>query len=325
MGEAVVDDRFETGAHGLHVVERPGAYQIVSSVEEALDLLERYSGAARVIAGGTDLMLDMRRKRWQPLCLVDISRVAEMGSIDVTDNCVTVGAAVTFERLRSHPVLKTRVRALTTAAASVGAWAIQSAATWAGNIVQGLPAADGAIVATALDAELRVVDTNGPRWMLVESTFAGPGVSTIDSSRQLVTHIRFALPDGRVGTGWQRLGRRDSLELPILNCAAKIVLTEDGVVREAAIAMGPVAPRPYRAREAEMFLVGKQLTEVVVRHAGEIVRHEANPRSSAARASREYRLRVIAPLVAATLAQAAADAGVILDRLSLPKCSQSLI
>ena len=308
MGNQVIGSADGFGSQVPGVGPQPAAYVRAELVDEALACLARYSGAAQVMAGGTDLMPDMRRKQRQPLCLVDISRISELSSVDVADRCVTVGAAVTYDTLQRDLFLQEHVVAVTDAARSVGAWAIQSMATWVGNIVQAMPAADGAIVAIALDAELRVADSEGCRWLSVESTFAGPGVSTIDSSRQLVTHIRFTLPDSRFGTGWQRIGRRDSLELPILNCAAKVCLSEDNMVQEAAIALGPVAPRPYRAREAELFLAGKELTEDVLQQAGVIVQHESSPRSSAARASREYRLRVIPSLVATTLAKAAANA-----------------
>ena len=127
----------------------------------------------------------------------------------------------------------------------------------------------------------------------------------MDPTRQLITHIRFPLPAGRWCTAWSRLGRRPSLVLPILNCAVRLDLDETGQhIEQARIALGPVAPRPYRARRAEDYLLGKAPDGQVLARAAELVREEAEPRDSVTRASRAYRLEVIPPLVEAALARA---------------------
>ena len=281
-------------------------YLYPSSVEEAIARLDEYDGQARVIAGGTDVMPDIRRRRIQPRCLVDVTRIPGLDRIRVTEDFVEVGAAVTFAALRDDPFLNRHVPALAEAARSVGAIAIQSAATWAGNVVQAMPAADGAIVAVALEAEAWLVDRSGAAWRPVESLFAGPGVSTVDPSRQMITHLRFPRPRSPWGTGWARVGRRRSLVLPILNCAVKLVLDAGGKqIARACIALGPVAPRPFRARGAEDFLGGQPPTPEVFAQAATIAREESNPRSSRMRASREYRLAVVPSLVSGAMAIAA--------------------
>jgi carbon-monoxide dehydrogenase medium subunit len=243
-----------------------------------------------------------------PACLVDVTGIPTLNEIDVTGDFVTIGAAVTFAVIREHPFLRRHVHALVDAACSVGAGAIQNAATWVGNIVQAMPAADGGIVAIALDAEARIADCDGARWQLVEALFDGPGVSSVDPTRQVVTHIRFPRPEANAGTAWRRVGRRPALVLPILNCAVKLQ-TDGGIVDprivRAAIALGPVATRPFRARRAEAFLQGRPLTEDDLARAGRIAQGEADPRTSVLRASREYRLAIIPTLVSQALAEAA--------------------
>jgi carbon-monoxide dehydrogenase medium subunit len=277
-----------------------------TSVEEAVDLLATHKGAARVIAGGTDVLPDLRRGKIAPACLVDVTQIPQLGRIEVGDDFVRVGAAVTFAQIRTHPFLARHVPALVAAAGSVGAAAIQNAATWVGNIVQAMPAADGAVVAVALEAEARVVDVSGAAWRPVASLFEGPGVSVVDPTRQLVTEIRFPLRQGAWGTAWERIGRRPSLVLPILNSAVSLQLDAAGAeVIHAVVAMGPVAPRPFRARGAEAALEGQPPTEEAFAQAARVACQEAQPRSSTFRASCDYRLNVIPHLVLAALSVAA--------------------
>lgn len=282
-------------------------YVFPSTAEEAIACLAEAEGRAIIIAGGTDVLLDMEKGRWRPERLVDITRIPELQQIDARDGWVTVGAAVPFIALREHPTITARVHALAEAAASVGARAIQTTATWGGNLVQAMPAADGAIIAVALDAEARVLDASGATWRPVTDLYLGPGRSKIDPTGQLVTHIRFAVPVGRWGTGWRRAGRRPSLVLPTLNCAATVRLEGD-IIAAATIAMGPVGACPVRASDAEAFLRGQTPTADVFAEGAQLALCNAQPRSSALRASRQYRMAVLPALVGEALSSAAARA-----------------
>ena len=284
-------------------------YLVPVTIPDAIDRLNAHAGQAMIIAGGTDVLPDMRKGKHAPACLVDITRIPELTEIRVGDGYVTVGAAVTFAMLREQPYLCQHVHALVEAAASVGAAPIQSAATWGGNLVQAMPAADGAIIAIALDAELRVVDREGERWIPVLDTFAGPGRSHIDPTRQLITTIRFPIPTAPWGTAWRRAGRRPSLILPTLNCAVKLVLDGEGrCITDAAIGMGPVASCPHRAADAEAFLIGRAPEPEIFAEAARLAERDADPRSSIHRASREYRLAILPVLVEEALGVAAVRA-----------------
>ncbi|HEX9075193.1 MAG TPA: FAD binding domain-containing protein [Anaerolineae bacterium] len=282
-------------------------YCLPGSVTQALEVLATHQGHARIVAGGTDVLPDIRRGKQNPRCLVDITRIPGLDVIQVDKEFVEVGAAVTFSALRHHKFLRAHFHALTESAASVGETDIQNVATWAGNLVQAMPAADGAIVALALDAEVKVEDADGACWKPVAQLFAGPGCSTVDPTCQILTRIRFRIPTRPWGTAWRRIGRRDSLVLPILNCAVKLELAE-GRIAEARIALGPVAPIPYRAVAAEEFLRGKLPEDAVFCKAARIAQAESHPRSSNTRASREYRLTVLPDVVEETLSTAALQA-----------------
>jgi len=293
-------------------------YLVPDTIEETVHLLREHNGRARIIAGGTDMLPDMQSDKHHPSSLVDVTRIPELNRIDITGGWATLGAAVTFAVLREHPYLKQHVHALVEAAASVGAAPIQTAATWAGNLIQAMPAADGAIIAIALHAEVRVLDVDDAPsglddaeqespdrlWRPVASLYEGPGRSRIDSARQLVTHIRFPLPERPWGTGWRRAGRRPSLVLPTLNCAIRLVLDGD-LIASAAIAVGPVGPCPVRAGDAESFLAGLPPTQSAFAEAARLALCDAHPRSNVLRASREYRLAVLPVLVEEALSQAA--------------------
>jgi CO/xanthine dehydrogenase FAD-binding subunit len=279
-------------------------YLVPATVQEAAHMLAAHGGEALVLAGGTDVLPDVRRRKRDPRCLVDITRIPELARIEVTDRYVQVGAAITFATLKENDTLRRHVPALVEAAGSVGAIAIQTAATWVGNIVQAMPAADGAIVAIALDAEARILDDQGAVWRPVHTLFEGPGRSVVDSTRQIITHLRFPIPETAWGTAWRRIGRRPSLVLPILNCAVKLVL-RDECIEQAAVALGPVAPTPFRAVETERLLTGKVLSADVLEKAAQIAVTEAHPRSSVMRASREYRLAVLPVMVGEALTLAA--------------------
>jgi carbon-monoxide dehydrogenase medium subunit len=279
-------------------------YLFPCTPEEAVAALVEAEGRGIVIAGGTDVLPDMDKGKWRPERLVDITRIPELLRIEVGNGWVTVGAAVPFAALREHPLIAGRVHALAEAAASVGARAIQTSATWAGNLVQAMPAADGAIIAVALDAEARVLDASGAAWRRVADLFHGPGRSKIDPTGQLLTHIRFAVPATGWGTAWRRAGRRPSLVLPTLNCAATVSL-EGERIAAATIAMGPVGPCPMRAGDAEAFLRGQSPAPEVFAEAAQLALCNAQPRSSALRASREYRMAALPVLVQEALTVAA--------------------
>jgi CO/xanthine dehydrogenase FAD-binding subunit len=281
----------------------PAEYFFPATVQEAVQALASWKGEARVIAGGTDLMLDLEKNKISPRCFVSTDRIHGLNEIRLEDNFVVIGSAVTFVNLKDHAYINQHVHVLADAARSVGSLSIQNVATLAGNIVNAMPAADGVMASIALDAEVHIVDVEHAEWTPLDSLFLGPGSSSIDPTRQLVTGIRFPRCEHRRGTSWYRLGRRPSLTLPILNCAVNIFLDESGkTITRARIAIGPVAPRPFRAREADQFLEGRLVSDENLKQAAEIAQRETNPRGNILRASRDYRLATIPVIVENALA-----------------------
>ncbi len=279
-------------------------YLFPSTVEEAIRLLDKFGGQARIIAGGTDLMLQLRRGEKPPVALVDVTRIPEMRGIREEDGYIVLGAAVTHAEVAASPLIRTRAAVLAQACRSVGSLQIRNVGTIGGNLVNGMPAADSVIALLALDAEAEVVGAQGSRWVPISEFHVGVGVCRIDACRELVKAVRFKPLGEDEGSAFQRLARRKTLILPILNVGV-VVGWRDGRFTRAAIAMGPVAPVPYRAHEAEKALIGAPVSEEAIERAAQIAHDEAHPRSSLLRGSAEYRRDMVRVLVRRALREAA--------------------
>jgi len=285
------------------------AYEIPTSVEETLEILDRYQGAAQIIAGGTDLIIELQEDKHTVDCLVDVTRIPDLDCIEKEGDWIVMGANVTFRQIKDSPLLQEHARVLSEAAATVGALQIQAVATLAGNLVSSLPAADGCVALVALSAEAEVATPEGRRWQPVGDLFLAPGKSAVDPHRQMITAIRFPAAGPGYGSAWERIGRRRALVLPILNCGVSLQLDDEGrSIKWARLGLGPVAPVPFRAKQTEAFLTGKPASDETYREAAEIAATEAHPRSSLLRASREYRVEVIKVLVRQALERAVEQA-----------------
>jgi CO/xanthine dehydrogenase FAD-binding subunit len=278
-------------------------YVFPETVDGALTLLADYAGRARVIAGGTDLVLQLKRGERQASCLVDVSRIDALRAISESAGTITLGAAVTHAQIASSQLIRDCVPVLAQAAAEVGSPEIRNAGTVGGNVVNAQPAADTALALLALDAEAEIVSADGARWVALPHLYEGAGLSAVDSTVELVRSFRFRPPVGRVGSAYRRLGKCKSIALPVL-CAATVVQMEGERFASAAISLGPVAPHPFRARAAEAWLSGRPATADTIAHAVALAQEGINPRESLLRCGRAYREAMVAVLVQSTLERA---------------------
>jgi CO/xanthine dehydrogenase FAD-binding subunit len=278
-------------------------YLYATSVSDALEKLRACSGAARIIAGGTDLVLQSERGQSASGVVVDITCIPGLSFIEERDGWVLIGPLVTFAQASVSPLIRQRAGLLAIASGHVGGPQIRNAATIAGNVVNAQPAADGAIALSALDAELEIAEIGQRHWIPIGAAYRGVGDSGIDSTCQMVTGIRFRPLAQSSGYGYQRLSPRRALTLPSV-VVAVVVETGDGVIRSARIAVGPVAPAPFRALDAEGYLAGKPASEAISTYAGELAALRAEPRDSLIRGSREYRTAMVSVLVKRALMSA---------------------
>jgi CO/xanthine dehydrogenase FAD-binding subunit len=266
------------------------AYQKPRNVAEALALLERAAGRGRVIAGGTDLILQLQRRERTADLLVDVTGIDALRGIGEKDGWILIGAAVTHAEVAGSPLIRQEAAALADGCGHVGAPQIRNVATLMGNVISAQPAADGAVPLAALEAEIGVTSRAGERWVPLEEAYLGVGQSAIDASCEVATGIRFRKPGNGARTAFFRVSKRRALALPVLNGAVSLLLDpSSGRIRRARIALAPVAVKPFRARRAEACLESGTVSPRLIEESARIAAEEANPRTSLLRGSAPYR------------------------------------
>ncbi len=281
-------------------------YYVPRTVNEAHDLLARYDGAACVIAGGTDLLLDIKQDHRPPVeALVDITRIEELTQIVPDGDRVTIGAGVTHTQIVESEVLASRATCLVESCGVVGGPQVRNVATLGGNVAHALPAADGTTALVVLDAEAEVMQGGERRRVPIRDMFRGPGESLLDSTRDLLLSFRFALCGPHEATAFKRIMRPQGVALPILGCAVWLKLSDDlAVIDDARVCIGPVAPVPVRAAEVEAALKGERVSDSLLGEAVRVAREALHPRASKYRATSDYRVEMIEVLLQRALALA---------------------
>lgn len=285
-------------------------YHLPLSVDEAVGLLARYDGKARVVAGGTDLILDLQQGNEHPLeALVDVTRIVGLAEIREEDGHIVIGAGVTHNQIVASPLLQQKATALVEASYVVGGPQVRNVATLGGNVAHALPAADGTTALNALDAEVEVAafsrrpTDGGRRWIPFTSLFLGPGKSAIDSTREVLTALRFKATREHEASASARIMRPQGVALPIMNFSVKVRVLDDRI-EAVALAVAPVAPTPFRCRQTETFLTGKSAAAESTEATVEVLLSECKPRTSPHRATAEYRTEVLPVLLHRTLSKA---------------------
>jgi carbon-monoxide dehydrogenase medium subunit len=271
----------------------------------AVALLAAYAPSVKVLAGGTDLLVDLKSASATWDVLVDISRADDLKTIAITDDGLTIGALVTHTEIMRSPLVRRLAPVLAEAAHSIGAVQTRNLGTLGGNLVTAVPSMDSGPALLALDAWVRVIGPDASRRVPLAELFVGPR-QTILAATELLAEI--VVPSRNLGkpAAFQKFGLRRGQALALVNVAAALRIEGD-VCREPAIALGAVAPTIVRAAAAEAFLAGRTLSEATLIEAGLIAAGEAKPISDF-RASAEYRRDLVAVLTRRALQQAHARA-----------------
>ncbi len=290
-------------------------YHVPQSVEEAIELLNRYDGRARVVGGGTDLILEMQQGRHPPVeALVDLTRISGLDQIFEEASYLVIGAGVTHTQIVADPRIGRGGMCLVESCGAIGGPQVRNVATLAGNIAHALPAADGTISLLALGGEVEIAGrepggTGTPitrRWVRLEEMFLGPGKSAIDSARELIARLRFVPTGPGEGSAFKRVMRPQGVALPMINMAVRLQLDATGErMLDARVTIGPAGPTPFLATQTMDFLSGQPTTPETFDQAARVALGEVQLRTSRHRASDEYRAEMVRVLLPQTLAKAA--------------------
>lgn len=277
-------------------------YHTPATVEEAIQTLARYDGEARIIAGGTDLLIDLQHTmqgRHTLAALVDVTAIPEMTQIEEQDDLIYVGAGVTHTGIVDSLLIEQKATCLVESCGVVGGPQVRNVGTLGGNVAHALPAGDGTTSLTALNAEAEVAWHTGQReWLPLLQLFKGPGLSAVDSTRDVLIRFRFKASQQQEGTAFKRIMRPQGVALPVLGCAVWIKLNDSGdTYADAHICIGPVASIPARASEAEQALIGQPTTEATLDAVSQTARETLHPRTSKYRSTAAYRDYMIETLL----------------------------
>ena len=282
-------------------------YYTPATVAEAVDLLQRHAGQARVVAGGTDLLVDMRANQDPPHeALVDITRIPDLMQIQDHGDTISIGAGVTHAQIVKSPLIIQYATALVEGCGVVGGPQVRNVATLGGNVAHALPAGDGTTSLVTLGAEVDVVHHGEEKRVPILEMYQGPGKSLLDSSRDLLVRFHFRKTGPREATAFKRIMRPQGVALPVLSCAVWIQLDETlQNYADARICIAPMGPRPLRVTFVEEAMIGLPANDETIAHLIEIAHENLNPRTSAYRATADYRRELIGVLLRRTLLLAA--------------------
>jgi carbon-monoxide dehydrogenase medium subunit len=274
-----------------------------TSIEEALRLLREYAGRARLVAGGTDVIVELSRGVRPTETVIDLTALRALRYLSVEGETLRLGALATHNDVIASPVCQARALPLAQACWEVGAPQIRTRATVAGNLVTASPANDTITPLIALGAEVVLASAAGERVVPLGEFYLGVRRTAL-AADELLREIRVPLLRADQRGIFLKLGLRGAQAIAVINAAIALTL-DGGIVRAATIALGSVAPTIVRASAAEAFLVGKALDEASCVEAARLCLEAAAPIGDV-RGSAEYRRATLVNLVAEGLRRIAA-------------------
>jgi len=277
------------------------------TLQEALSLLSKHAPDGKPLAGGTNLVVELRDGHHKGKLLVDLTRLRELHGIRRENGAIVIGGSTTITDLLTHPLIAEYGAPLRESAAVFANPLIRNRATVAGNLVDASPAADTAPPLLALGAEVELVGQGGSRWLALDEFMVGVRRTTLQPD-ELLRSIRWNVSSSRSAGAFYKVGLRKADAISVLSAAVMVTCDEAGICTQARIALGAVAPRPIRAPAAEAVLVGHPLRLDAIAEAAALAAGAARPISDI-RGTAAYRMRVTEVTIRRLLTQVARHLG----------------
>jgi CO/xanthine dehydrogenase FAD-binding subunit len=274
-----------------------------TTLDEALGLLAAEGDGCAALAGGTDLLMRIRRRARKYRSIVNLKRVPGLNGIRWDERSgLTLGALTTFRAVETHPIVRSHYPALIEAARTVAGVQLRNLATIGGNLGNASPSADSVPPLMALGATVDIASPVGVRTAPIASCVTGPGRTAL-AHGELFESIRIQRPPARTGSAYLRFSPRSAMDIGIASVAAVVTLDADGRCASCRIALGAVSPTPLRADAAESRMIGEPMTPSLAEEVGYLAATAARPISDI-RGSADYRRAIVRFLTARTIALA---------------------
>lgn len=273
-----------------------------STLDEAVTATARYWPDVRLLAGGTDVLVDLKAGRVSVGHLVSVRRIEALRGLTATGNSLRIGALTTVAELERSPLLRERFSPILDAAAKMASPQIRNAATVGGNIASAVPCADLPPILTAMRASALLWSPGGERELPLDTVFIGVRETALGED-EVLTAVIVPTPPPRFGAAYARFGLRDGNTIAVAAVAAALTLNGDNTVQDARIVLGAVAPIPVLVEPAGSFLCGRAPGEDAFRHVAGIAREAAQPISDV-RGSADFRRELVEVLTRRALGTA---------------------
>ncbi len=282
-------------------------YQAPTTVADAIALMAKHNGTARPLAGGTDLIDQMRVGRLAPELLIDVKKLKELNVLSAGSDGLHLGAAVPCYRIYGDETVNSQYTALADSAHIIGGIQIQSRASMGGNLCNSGPAADSTPSMIALEGVCVIAGPGGTREVPVEAFCTGPGKNVLQPG-ELLVEVRFPKRPAQSGSHYRRMIPRNEMDIAVVGVGASVVLDKGGQsFVSARISLGAVAPIPLFAQAAGDLLAGQPVNDASLDKAADASREIVAPITDM-RGTREYRIHVTGVLVKRVLQASVARA-----------------
>ncbi len=285
-------------------------YHAPQTLEETVALLRDHGEAARPLAGGTDLVVQMKENATRfpmPSHLISLRHLAELKGIEFNESeGLRIGSGVTMADVAESAIIRERFRAIAEGAGVVGSSQTMNMATVGGNLCNAAPSADIAPALLAYDADAIIVGPGGRRAIPIAEFFLGPG-RTVLAPAELLAEVRIPTPSAGCASAYIRHTPRKQMDIAVVGVGVALTLGDGDRIERVRIALGAVAPTPIRSRDAEAILEGAVASDDLFKRAAEAAASDAQPISDT-RGSADFRRHLVRVMTERMLREAAARA-----------------